>query len=158
MSLFWCLHYHMDIVTYSLLFCNCTAIWRNLALISCRLLNSVIAPFQFTGIVVPAFLANTPFWLKTNQKQWKPTDVWNKRVYWDFTDVSQKRDSFLRQEVSGSPAARPVSRNNLSARLKKQGSFIRGLRERKFFKFILVLDKDGGQTWSEKVQGYVDSP
>lgn len=41
-------------------------------------------------------------------------------------------------------ASRPVNRNDLSTRLKKQGIFMRGLKERKFFKFTLVIDKEGG--------------
>lgn len=47
----------------------------------------------------------------------------------------------LRLDVSASPAARPVNRNNLSARLREQGAFIRGLKERKLCKFTMAAGK-----------------
>lgn len=55
------------------------------------------------------------------------------------------------QELSASPAARPVNRNNLSARLKKLGTFM-NLKERKSFKFTLVTDKEGGR-WANTKWG-----
>lgn len=50
--------------------------------------------------------------------------------------------------MSASPAARSVNKNNLSARLKKQGTFMRSVKKRKLFKFTLATDKEGGLTQS----------
>lgn len=47
----------------------------------------------------------------------------------------------LGQKDSASPAARPVNRNNLSIRLKTQGTFISALKEIK--KITLATDKQG---------------
>lgn len=55
--------------------------------------------------------------------------------------------------MSASPAARSVNKNNLSARLKKQGTFMRGPEERKFFKCTVATDKEGGLIISEKAWG-----
>lgn len=49
--------------------------------------------------------------------------------------------------------ARPVHRDSLCARLKNQGLFMRGLKERKFIKFTLTAHKDGRLMQSRESAG-----
>lgn len=51
---------------------------------------------------------------------------------------------------STSTATKPISRSSLPVRLKKQGTFIRGLKGRKLFKFTLATHQEGGVTRSRE--------
>lgn len=60
----------------------------------------------------------------------------------EFLQMQPDKDSVLGPAVTV-PAAKPVHRDNLPTSLKIEGTFMRGPKERKFFKFTLATDKKG---------------
>lgn len=87
----------------------------------------------------------------TNQKVYILRDLWNKKVYWAFTDIARNRTESWARSFCFTSSKTSFSEATCLPYLRHRGHLWGGLKERKLFKFIVAIYKEGG--WAEVKRG-----